>query len=186
VVQQVFLTLWRDPRFQTEVLAALGKHWDRPAQGGDARVAQGGAGMAARGASPRPGRAARASRRRPGAELVAESARPGGDAGVADQPATAAVGGRGRGRDGGPRAPGRGRSECGRRSSGGLECEDLNCPVPDAAPWESETARLTVATARRLRRLYDIEAAALATAAVLLGRPAPDVLATARVSVAIC
>lgn len=27
-------------RFQTEVLGALGKHWDRPAQGGDATVAQ--------------------------------------------------------------------------------------------------------------------------------------------------
>ena len=27
-------------RFQTEVLAALGKHWDRPAQGGDAGMAQ--------------------------------------------------------------------------------------------------------------------------------------------------
>jgi hypothetical protein len=27
-------------RFQTEVLAALGKHWDRPAQGGDATVSQ--------------------------------------------------------------------------------------------------------------------------------------------------
>ncbi|MDQ2710498.1 MAG: hypothetical protein M3Z25_24040 [Actinomycetota bacterium] len=27
-------------RFQSEVLAGLGKHWDRPAQGGDATVAQ--------------------------------------------------------------------------------------------------------------------------------------------------
>ncbi len=38
-----------------------------------------------------------------------------------------------------------------------------------------------MATARRLRQLYD---AALATAAVLLGRPDPDVLAAAGVAVA--
>jgi hypothetical protein len=43
---------------------------------------------------------------------------------------------------------------------------------------------LTVATARRLRLLYGIEAAALATAAVLLGRPVPAVMAAARVFVA--
>jgi hypothetical protein len=43
---------------------------------------------------------------------------------------------------------------------------------------------LTVDNARRLRRLYDIEAAALATAAVLLDCPAPDVLAAARIHVA--
>ncbi len=46
---------------------------------------------------------------------------------------------------------------------------------------------MTVATARRPRRLYDIEAAALATAAVLLGqpiRPGPDGLAEAGVVVA--
>jgi hypothetical protein len=36
----------------------------------------------------------------------------------------------------------------------------------------------------RLRRLYDMEAAALATAAVLLGRRHPDELAAARVRVA--
>jgi hypothetical protein len=45
-------------------------------------------------------------------------------------------------------------------------------------------AGLTVDIAQRLRRLYDIEAAALATAAVLLGRPDPDELATAQVQVA--
>jgi hypothetical protein len=66
----------------------------------------------------------------------------------------------------------------------GCECEDLNRLVPDAAAREIEAAGLTAATAGRLRRLYDIEAAALATATVLLGRPTPDVLATARVSVA--
>jgi hypothetical protein len=66
----------------------------------------------------------------------------------------------------------------------GCECEDLNNLVPDSEPGESETAALTATTARRLRRLYDIEAAALATAAVLLGGTYPDVMATARVSVA--
>jgi hypothetical protein len=43
---------------------------------------------------------------------------------------------------------------------------------------------LTVDIARRLRRLYDIEAAALATATVLLGGPGPDVVAAARIQVA--
>jgi hypothetical protein len=66
----------------------------------------------------------------------------------------------------------------------GCECEDLNGLVREDASPENTPAGLTQATAGRLRRLYDIEAAALATAAVLLGRPAPDVLATARVSVA--
>jgi hypothetical protein len=42
-----------------------------------------------------------------------------------------------------------------------------------------------VATARRLRRLYDPEAAALAAVTVLLGRPAPEVVAAARVQVAV-
>jgi hypothetical protein len=65
----------------------------------------------------------------------------------------------------------------------GCECDDLNRLVPDAAPRENETAGLTAATAGRLRRLYDVEAAALATTTVLLGRPFPDVLATAGVSV---
>jgi hypothetical protein len=54
----------------------------------------------------------------------------------------------------------------------------------DAVWGESSTAGLTMATARRLRRLYDIEAAALATASVLLGRPDPEVLAAARIRVA--
>jgi hypothetical protein len=43
---------------------------------------------------------------------------------------------------------------------------------------------LTVDIARRLRLLYDLEAAALATAAVLLGCPDPDTLAAARIQVA--
>jgi hypothetical protein len=43
---------------------------------------------------------------------------------------------------------------------------------------------LVAATAGRQRRPCDIEAVALATTTVLLGRPFPDVLATARVSAA--
>jgi hypothetical protein len=46
-----------------------------------------------------------------------------------------------------------------------------------AAAGQSDPAGLSVATARRLRRLYDIEAAVLATATMLLGQPAPDVMA---------
>ncbi|HWR49173.1 MAG TPA: hypothetical protein VN327_16425 [Pseudonocardiaceae bacterium] len=49
---------------------------------------------------------------------------------------------------------------------------------------QSPTGGLTVDIAQRLRRLYDVEAAVLATATVLLGRPDPDVLAAARVHVA--
>jgi hypothetical protein len=48
----------------------------------------------------------------------------------------------------------------------------------------SATTGLTPDIARRLRRLYDLEAAALAAAAVLLGCPAPDTLAAARLHVA--
>jgi hypothetical protein len=63
------------------------------------------------------------------------------------------------------------------------ECEDLNRSAP-AEPPANAPAGLTVDIARRPRRLYDIEAAALAAAGVLLGRPEPDVLAAARVWVA--
>ena len=49
-------------------------------------------------------------------------------------------------------------------------CEDLNILAPLIPPVVSATAGLTVDIAQWLRRLYDIEAAALATAAVLLGR----------------
>lgn len=64
------------------------------------------------------------------------------------------------------------------------ECEDLNGAFSDAVFEDSPKAGLTMATARRLRRLHDIEAAALATASVLLGRLDPEVLAAARVRVA--
>jgi hypothetical protein len=63
-------------------------------------------------------------------------------------------------------------------------CEDFNSLVRDAGPGEREMAGLSVATARQLRRQHDIEAAVLATAAVLLGRPSPEVMAGARVRVA--
>ena len=56
-------------------------------------------------------------------------------------------------------------------------CEDLNQPAPlppIALP------RMAPDTARRLRRLHDIEAAALATATVLLGRFDPRSAAAAR------
>jgi len=42
---------------------------------------------------------------------------------------------------------------------------------------ESDKVALTVATARRPRRLCDLDAAALAAATVLMGRPSPEVLA---------
>jgi hypothetical protein len=64
------------------------------------------------------------------------------------------------------------------------DCEDLNQPAPAEPPPASAPAGLTVDLARPLRRLYDIEAAALAAATVLLGRPDPDVLAAARIWVA--
>lgn len=61
-------------------------------------------------------------------------------------------------------------------------CEDLNCPAPAPVPGP---ARMTEATARRLRRLHDIEAAALATATVTLGRCAPQAVAAARPAVSV-
>jgi hypothetical protein len=63
-------------------------------------------------------------------------------------------------------------------------CEDLNLPAPDASGPVAATSGITVAIARRVRLLYDVEAAALATAAIMLGRPDPRVLATARLEVA--
>jgi hypothetical protein len=56
-------------------------------------------------------------------------------------------------------------------------CEDLNCPAPLPS---TVPPGLTPATARRLWRLHDIEAAALATATVLLGRFDPRSVAVAR------
>jgi hypothetical protein len=169
---------------QTEVLRALGKHWDRPAQGGTATCAQ----MA---------RAwLRAERARdlivlrahqvtgpalswlltlPSQEglrvwLVSPRALPA--VAEADDVAvcTASVAELDQIGDLHDRL--------------GCRCEDLNIVAPLIPSVVSAKAGLSVDIAARLRRLYDIEAAALATAAVLLDRPDPDVLAAARVQVA--
>ena len=58
-------------------------------------------------------------------------------------------------------------------------CEDLNQLAPTARADTAATTRPAMRTARLLRRLYDLEAAALATGAVLMGCPSPDELATA-------
>jgi hypothetical protein len=63
-------------------------------------------------------------------------------------------------------------------------CEDLNHLAPTSATAMIATIGVTVDIARRLRLLYDLEAAALATASVLLGCPDPDTLAAARIQVA--
>lgn len=175
---------YRAWRLQAEVLGALGKHWDRAAQGGDATVAQ----MA---------RAwLRAERARDlivlrahhiagpalswllslpaqeGLRVWLISPRPLPKVADVEGVVVSRVSSDGA-------SPGVGSDH-----PVGCGCEDLNGLALTVASCESATAGLTVATARGLRRLYDIEAAALATATVLLGRPAPDVLATARVRVA--
>lgn len=58
------------------------------------------------------------------------------------------------------------------------------CAVLDVAVNTSLDTSLSVATARRLRQLYDIEAAALAATAVLQGRPNPETFAAATPQVA--
>ena len=58
--------------------------------------------------------------------------------------------------------------------------KDLNCPAP---PPSTVPLGLTPATARRLRRLHDIEAAPLARATALLGRFDPRSVAVARLRV---
>jgi hypothetical protein len=171
-------------RLQTEVLGALGKHWDRPAQGGDATCAQLAQAWL------------RAERAR---ELVVLRAHhitgpalnwllslptqeglrvwlitPRSLPTVADVDDVAVTW--------------MTAAEVGHSVSShdprGCGCEDLNDLAP-LIPSASATVGLSVDIARRLRRLYDIEAAALAAAAVLLGRPDPDVLAAARVRVAL-
>ena len=179
-------------RLQAEVLMALGKHWDRASERGDATGAQlvsawlraEGAkeltvlrahqvhGAALRwllGLAGTEGLLLRLVSPEPLAEI------PNGDPAVAVEAEVLAqpVAAGGRGQDGH-----NGRSWCCGGHPG--RCEDLNNPAP--AP-SMGPPRLTRATASRLRRLHDIEAAALATAAVLLCRFDPHDLAVARPSV---
>jgi hypothetical protein len=170
-------------RFQAEVLGALGKHWDRAAQGGDARFAQ---------LSQAWLRAERArelivlrahqvtgpalswllslpSQEGLAVWLVSPQPLPAvadvDDVAVTSMTATELD------------------QSVASHARLGCRCEDLNQSASAEPPLASATAGLTVDIAQRLRRLYDPEAAALAAAAVLLGRPDPDVLAAARVHV---
>ncbi|HZG91950.1 MAG TPA: hypothetical protein VEZ42_17185 [Pseudonocardia sp.] len=95
-----------------------------------------------------------------------------------------------------------GKGPAGGRGCTGEGCEDLNLPAAGAADAANDgiedvragnpcavldaavDTSLSVATARRLRRLYDIEAAALAATAVLQGRPDPETFAAATPRVA--
>jgi hypothetical protein len=172
-------------RLQAEVLMALGKHWNRASEHGDATGAQlVSAWLRAEGAreltvlrahqvrgpalrwllslAPSEGLLLRLVSPEPLGELTCDD--PG--AVVEAEVLTAAPHGRG-GHDG----------EVGCRAEHLGPCEDLNqpAPLPSTAP-----PRLTQATARRLRRLHDIEAAALAAATVLLGWFDPRDLAAAR------
>jgi hypothetical protein len=172
-------------RLQVEVLMALGKHWDRAAERGDATGAQLVAawlraeaareltvlrahqvhGAALRwllGLAAAEGLLLRLVSPEPLGELPCD------DPEVVVAPEVLACEPRGRGGYDGE-------ASCGGGHSG--RCEDLNrpAPLPSTGP-----PRLTLATARRLRRLHDIEAAALATATVLLGRFDPRSVAVAR------
>jgi hypothetical protein len=189
-------------RMQTEVLTALGKHWDRPVQGGDATVAQlaqawlraeRARDLVVLRAHHRAGPALDWLLSLPAQEglrlwLISPRPLPWTDTAThvtvtrADQVATSPI-------------LGGGQSE-------GCRCEDLNqhadLATPDAAvatdpavatgpalaAHPAAATDLSVATAKRLRRLYGLEAAALATATVLLGRPTPDTVAAAGVRVA--
>lgn len=171
-------------RLQTEVLAALGKHWDRSAQGGTATVAQmAQAWLRAERAQDLivlrahqvTGPALSWLLTLPSQEglrvwLISPQPLPA----VAEVDGVAATSMTPAEWD--PGGDSHDRLVC--------RCEDLNQSAPTEPPQASATAGLTVDIARRLRRLYDIEAAALAVATVLLGRPDPDVLAAARVHVA--
>jgi len=171
-------------RFQDEVLGALGKHWDRAAQGGDATCAQ----LAQAWLRAERARELIVLRAHqitgpalswllalPAQEglsvwLISPQPLPA----VADVDGVAVT----------STIPAELEEIGGCHDRLGCRCEDLNQSALTEPPQVSPTTGLTVDIARRLRRLYDIEAAALAAAAVLLGRPAPDVLAAARVHVA--
>ena len=180
-------------RLQVEVLMALGKHWNRAAEGGDATGAQlvsawlrterareltvlrahqvhaaalrwllglaGAEGLVLRLVSPEP--------------LDELTAGPGvlGEVEVVVEPEKA-----------GPADHGDIDSELGRADQHPGPCEDLNAPAPFPSRGRPQ---LTAGTARRLRRLHDMEAAALATATLLLGRPEPHEVASARPWVAL-
>jgi hypothetical protein len=171
-------------RFQSEVLGALGKHWGRAAQGGNATT----------------GQLVRAWLRAERARdlIVLRAHQVSGPAlswllslpvreylrvwlispqpltTVADVASVRVTSGTGTWPDG----------DLAAHDEADCECDDLNRFAPASVTGMSATAGLTVDTARRLRRLYDIEAAALATAAVLLECPDPDALAAARIRVA--
>jgi hypothetical protein len=171
-------------RLQAEVLMALGKHWDRASERGDATGAQlvsawlraeqakeltvlrahqvrGAALRWLLGLAASEGLLVRLVSPEPLAELPCDGN------GMATKLEAPAGGRRGRGRhDDEP--------SCGGHLG---PCEDLNSPAPFPS---TGPPRLTLATARRLRRLHDIEAAALATATVLLGRFDPRSVAVAR------
>ena len=171
-------------RFQDEVLGALGKHWDRAAQGGDATCAEL-AQVWLRAERARDLIVLRAHQitgpalgwllalpAQEGLQVWMVSPRPLPPVAKVDNVAVIST------------TPAELDQIVGCHDRLGCRCEDLNQSALTEPPQVSATTGLSVDIARRLRRLYDIEAAALATAAVLLGRPAPDVLAAARVRVA--
>lgn len=171
-------------RFQGEVLGALGKHWDRAAQGGNATA----------------GQLVRAWLRAERARdlIVLRAHQISGPALswlldlpmqeylrlwlISPQPLPEVTGAAGvRVTSASPTGvwPG----DLAAHDEADCRCEDLNRLGPAGVRDMSATTGLTPDIARRLRRLYDLEAAALAAAAVLLGCPAPDTLAAARLHV---
>lgn len=158
-------------RLQVEVLMALGKHWNRAGERGDATGAQLVSAWL-RAEAARELTVLRAHQIRGAAldwllglpaseglllrlvspEPLAASIRP--ELASSDPAAGVACDGR---------HPGR--------------CEDLNEASP---PAPAGPARLTPASARRLRRLYDVEAAALAAASLALASPTPAEFAALR------
>lgn len=176
-------------RLQVEVLMALGKHWNRAAERGDATGAQlVSAWLRAEGAreltvlrahqvhgaalrwllslAAAEGLLVRLVSPEPLGQLACDDPLVVSEPEVLAEPVLGA-----------PRSPSSqdGELRCGAEHPG--RCEDLNrpSPVPSKGP-----PRIAPATARRLRRLHDIEAAALATVTVLLGRPEPYLVAAAR------
>jgi hypothetical protein len=165
-------------RLQVEVLRALGKHWDRAAQGGTARIDQ----------QVRSWLLAEQARELivlrahqisvPGLEWLVELAAcevervwllsPRGLPALSGDAAGVTVT---------SVRPAQAVADLAAAHDGvGCGCEDLNRYAPVHGTGVSVAGGLTVATAGHLRCLYDVEAAGLATAAVLLGCPDPDLL----------